>query len=463
MCGVIAALGKKAEGQVAKGLKVMAHRGIRSRQVGVAGGAMGHVRLPIVGTTEEYDQPVVRGRTTLAFVGEILDFRERSWGAECDVDLVADTWTGKRSRTQDGPEGFREYDGFWSIVAHEGMYGALRCSVDYLCQKPLYVRDDPSALAVASEPDAVACLGPTNLDPVYLSAVVKWGYCPETWRTPYVGVRRMLPGEVAVLRTTGVVGYRVQYRVVDFLAPLQLTPADLKTEIESAVRRRVMSSDVPVACLVSGGLDSAITYTLARRDGDVKAYHVYNDGDDATFVSPDAVGLGCDNVSLERGLDYMQEPIDLGSLTPQVALSDAVAQSGGEQVCLTGDGADELFGGYSRAARYDSQASDVWHELVGWHLPRLDRVMMRNRVEVRSPFLARRVAAAALALPRGQRIDKRILRDLFRNDLPLGVADRPKLALRTREVAEAREVRSKDLVEMFVRRYGVLQESFKGE
>jgi asparagine synthetase B (glutamine-hydrolysing) len=121
-------------------------------------------------------------------------------------------------------------------------------------------------------------------------------------------------------------------------------------------------------------------------------------------------------------------------------------------VCLTGDGADEFFGGYGRSQRYDSQASDVWHELVCWHLPRLDRVMMRNRIEVRSPFLARRVAGMALALPRRLRTDKAVLRDLFRNDLPPGVADVPKRPLRMANVEADREGWSLQLIEEFRKR-----------
>jgi hypothetical protein len=111
-----------------------------------------------------------------------------------------------------------------------------------------------------------------------------------------------------------------------------------------------------------------------------------------------------------------------------------------------------LLGGYGRAGRYDSQQSDIYHELVNWHLPRLDRVMMRNRVEVRSPFLARRVVEAALGLPRWQRTYKKILRDLFRPELG-DLVDVPKKPLRTPEVERDRESETLKLVKEFMRRW----------
>lgn len=444
MCGVAASVGDRSGERVTRMTQRLSHRGIRSSVTELGGASVGHVRLPIVGVGEDHDQPVRRGPWTVAFVGEILDFRERDPLAECDVDLVADAWS------ESGPEGFRELDGFWSVVAHDARDGTVHCLVDYLSQKPLYLRTDGGLSAVASEPDALLDLGPVVLDRVYLGAVVRYGYCQETWRTPYEGVRRMTPGEYAVL---GPEGLR-SLRRVDVLDPVRGSDDDLRREVEAAVRRRVTSSDVSVACLLSGGLDSSIAYVLGSRHGDLRAFHAENgEREVCVRVTNRFEDVALSTMDLPTALSYHQEPIDLGSLVPQAALSDAVGRTG-TRVCLTGDGADEVFGGYGRSLRYDSQASDVWHELVAWHLPRLDRVMMRNLVEVRSPFLARRVVRIGLGLPWSDRRDKSSLRRVFRGELPAGVADVVKRPLRTIEVESDRERRSRNLVDLFTKEHG---------
>ena len=455
MCGVLATVGAD-RATFDRAFALIEHRGVRHRVYDCPKGVLvGHARLPIVGLDDAYDQPFHVENWTAGYVGEILDFRDHEPDAECDLGLVARTWAAH------GPAGFRRFDGFWSVVAVDQMTGDIHALVDYLAQKPLYCRSDRAVAAAASEPDAVAALAPVTPDEIYFAAVVKWGYCPETWRTPYREVWRALPGQHVVLRR----GQPTERHSVDGLSPRAATPEMLKAEVELAVRRRVLSSDVPVACLVSGGLDSAIVYTVAKRYGDVVPYHVENGEaewaqkvvgergahycDPTAMYALEAEATGCDEGPVERALRYFGEPVDLGSLIPQVTLSDAIGNRGGERVCLSGDGADELFGGYARAERYDSQKSDVFHELVGWHLPRLDRVMMRNRVEVRSPFLSRRVAEMALALARPERTGKKVLRDLFRGDLPEGVADRPKRALRTATIEVNREANSKMLVDKF--------------
>lgn len=453
MCGVVAALGSP---DLTEPMRRLAHRGVRGMIKGGSEGTVGHVRLPIVGLGEEHDQPMLKRDWLIGFVGQLLDFRETNPGMECDAELVRDLWVDS------GPFGFKDRDGFWGIVAIHETTGTLHVLTDYLGQKPMYYRSDfPSA---ASEPDALIPFGPVTYDQVYMSACIKWGYCPDLARTPYNEIKHVLPGEHVVIDWS----HEVHRRILDPLTPTSwITGANVVREIELALKRRVQSSDVPVACLVSGGVDSAIVYTLSNRYGEVRPYFV-SDGtaDDGyhdaygvvnrlrTFPDPQDAFLlhkplsrtTYGDISVHDALAVMQEPIDLGSLRPQIALAEIVKES----VCLTGDGADEMFGGYERSTRYDSQWSDVFQELPAWHLPRLDRAMMRHRIEVRSPFLARRVAQMALTIPHGLRQDKRLLRALFSGDLPPGIAQAPKKALRTAEIAHDREAYSKMLVKAFM-------------
>lgn len=439
MCGLVAMLGHSRDKQFVKALSMLSHRGLRGRMTKNEAGQIGHCRLPIVGLGHEYDQPVSVTGGHLAFVGEILDFRDDNYAAESDVNTVVDIWQTR------GAPGFNRRDGFWSIAVLDEEAEQLHLLCDYLCQKPLYYRKDiPSA---ASELEPLVTFGEVSPDEIYFASVIKWGYCPDTMRTPYAEIKRVQPGEHVVLGKKD-----IRRAIVDPLIPCY-DQSDLHVEMEKAIKRRVLSSDVPVAVLLSGGLDSSIVYSLARKWGSVKAYFVETDEPDLEEKMAVSAVLGGDDIvvanakSVQRSvaLDIMQEPIDLGSLIPQVALSDVVK----ERVCLTGDGADELFGGYGRASRYDSQASDVWHELVAWHLPRLDRVMMRNKIEIRSPYLSRRVAEIALGLPWEYRRDKSFLRHVFQMDLPPGLARRKKKPLRTSEVERDRESITLEMVRQF--------------
>lgn len=454
MCGIVAALGRGSALAVEKALRSMSYRGDRSRMADSLSGAIGHVRLPIVGLSEVYDQPYVskRGDWMLGFVGEVLDFRDEDPGLLSDFPIVINTWE------KHGPGGFRKFDGFWSVVAIDRGTGNLWGLVDYLAQKPLYYRTDRPS--IASEITPLLEFGAVTMDHTYLSSIPKWGYCPENHRTPFEEIRKVPPGHFIRIAPDG--SYILKH--VDPLYPA-FGEYDLFVELDAAVRRRVLASDVPVTLLLSGGLDSSIVYQISKRYGDVQPFHIEQGTSDSLEEDASAAyqaqgSLKCvsfsqeDAPSIDDRLSVMQEPVDLGSLCPQILLSRAIRQETDAIVCLTGDGADELFGGYSRALRYDSQYSDVFHELVMWHLPRLDRVMMRERIEVRSPFLARRVVQIALGLDRSLRTDKSILKHVFRNHLPKVVTRMRKVPLRTKQVLHNSEAYWLQLVEAFKEKYG---------
>jgi asparagine synthase (glutamine-hydrolysing) len=131
---------------------------------------------------------------------------------------------------------------------------------------------------------------------------------------------------------------------------------------------------------------------------------------------------------------WNESPIDLGSVIPQYYLFDAIRQNSDFRVVISGDGSDELFGGYRRIKEYDSQSSDIFDELSYYHLPRLDRMSMSHTIELRNPFLHHDIIRFALTLPLEWRTDKKILKDTFAPILPPEIVNRQKEALKNPEI-----------------------------
>ena len=314
---------------------------------------------------------------------------------------------------------------------------------DPLGKKPLYF--NTKEFNIASEIKSVKT--DDKLDMKYLGDVRKFGYNTDE-RTPYSSVKRIqhgmiymfAAGDPAPLRLNGPQGIIVENGRQGAVGEL----------LRSAVNDRIETiADSKVACLLSGGLDSSIIAALLIERGlDVDFYTIEN-ADDAQFVvdfenhfnikverlkyEQDDV-LQNDDLFREIYMDTNEGPIDLGSVVPQYYLMKTISEAGDYRVIFTGDGADELFGGYSRIHEYDSQGSDVFSELPYYHLPRLDKSSMRFTLELRNPFLSHAVINAALAMPKDMRIDKRILKAVFGNLLPKSIIDRPKLALKNPQI-----------------------------
>ena len=207
----------------------------------------------------------------------------------------------------------------------------------------------------------------------------------------------------------------------DFTEPVEGKLYDL---IDEAVKNRLKGHE-DITLFLSGGLDSSIIRHHIG-ENEVHSLCVDNKEDlDYAFMvdkEVEAVDITYD----ERALIAMESPIDLGSLYPQYSL----CKSAPTTVIITGDGADEVFGGYRRMKEYDSQMSDVFSELPYYHLPRLDRISMFHTKELRSPFLSLKVVRYGLSLPYKERMDKSHLRECYRGILPDEIVDRPKEPLK---------------------------------
>ncbi|MGI8580499.1 MAG: asparagine synthase-related protein [Solirubrobacteraceae bacterium] len=218
---------------------------------------------------------------------------------------------------------------------------------------------------------------------------------------------------------------------------------DIREVIADSVRRQMMG-DVPVGVFLSGGLDSTLIAAIAAR-------HLAESGDRLpTFAvglegSPDLLAarqaadyLGTDHYEriydaedaiaavapVVRAIEHF-DPSLVRSAVPNYLLAEMTARH--VKVVLTGEGADELFAGYSYLRDF-ADAGELHTELVrtvrGLHdlnLQRCDRVTMAHGLEARVPFLDRQVIAFSLGLPAAWKQngpEKKMLRDAFSGWLP---------------------------------------------
>lgn len=437
MCGfVYCPFGDSAEVQLR--LYRIMHRGLDESWAHIAPafqGFIGHARLPIQGVSHVYDQPITRMGRVFAHVGEIYNSRVWAGPGENDSNMLA------RLYAEEGHEVFRAFDGMWSFIDITGL--RARVFVDQLAKKPTYY--DLKTGNVASE---IRALVDDHLfDPLYFAHVCKWGYSPTT-RTPWQNIRSIPPGTMLEIqkKNDGTVEFDLQPVLPADRAKSPVTHAVNRYNIEQAVRNRMVSSDVPVAILASGGLDSTIVLKLALqyRTQDVTVIHIEN-GEQRYFDMLDIpsnvrvlqLGIYSDisNDKLNEILQVNEGPVDLGSMIPQFLIAEAL-QKNGIHVALSGDGADELFGGYRRAHVYDSQLSDVFDELVHYHLPRIDKHNAYHQVEMRSPFLAPAVVSGALSIPYGDRTEKQFLKKTFQDIVPKEILNRKKEPLKSQAVRD---------------------------
>ena len=419
MCGFIA--GKNLPQNLSQLIEHMSYRGLPGYKGYLWFGGkdqmqFAHYSLPFVNLDPAVCVQPINSNPPALFVGEIFNYKEL--GYETDIECaIEEFWKDDKLFNA-----FHQFDGFWSFVTMYG--GNIIAATDYLSQKPIYYRTDMEALA--SEIDVLIHLGQTTRDEVFMSNTLKWGYSPDA-RTPWNEIKQIPPGH-----------YYYRGAVHEYWDWSKVSCTDLRTDLLKATELR-LGGQRDVAVLLSGGLDSTIIYGLIKQLGrEVTAVHV--DNAEKGFANL-ALHLGdtMHHVKLDSVFDYEalivhQSPVDLGSVKPQIAMAKKLRELGFYAV-MTGDGADELFGGYRRAKEYDSQMSDMFCELPYYHLPKIDRTMMRYTIETRCPFLAPSICKHAMNTPYVERNgEKKVLKQAFADIVPPEILNRDKHPLKTEAI-----------------------------
>jgi asparagine synthase (glutamine-hydrolysing) len=368
----------------------MRHRGPDSDgywEDGQAGLALGHVRLAVLDLTEAGHQPMASacGRYVLVLNGEIYNHMELR--AMLEGEAKAPRWRG-HSDTETVLAAFAAWGIEKTLQASVGMFAMAlwdrqeRCLAlmrDRLGEKPLHMGFVGGRFVFASELKALAGLPgfDRGLDRRALSLLVRHNYIPAPYSV-YRAISKLLPGTWMILSETELRGQalpaaRAYWSIGDtssqrgaaisFGSDEEAIDA-LEQRLSMAIQGQMLS-DVPLGAFLSGGIDSSIVAALMQKNSaqPVRTFSIgfhdpaFNEAEHAKAV---AAHLGT------RHTELYVSPEDALAVVPQLpSLYDEpfadssqiptflVARMARQQVtvALSGDGGDELFGGYSRYVR----------------------------------------------------------------------------------------------------------------
>ena len=505
---------------------------------------LGHRRLSIVDTSARGNQPMEYGNLVSAFNGMIYNFRDirqtliqkgYKFHTETDTEVILAGWAEWQQDLLPRLHGMFAF-ALWDKAAKR-----LVLARDRFGKKPLYFKNWRGTFAFGSRFDAIEALTETaQLSHEALSWLLTLKYIPDPFSASDE-IQKLPAGHVLEItgdKQTITKWYRAQPDAAALSLSASSQRQNLRALLDQAVAARLVS-DVPIACFLSGGIDSAIVASLASNHTHIDTFTAGFDQslfDESKMARETAKHLGTNHheVRLKEEDQFgmidellnaaLDEPFGDSSALPSLFVAKAIKPHA--TVALSGDGADELFGGYRK---YQGElAVRAWHRLPGtlrhslktiinalphshahrltdkfrqlqrfmhgaerdeYHrhaawmevaasahdiqlmldknkhedlvnmlrrietpdgmdnlsrtllrdmhtvlisdmLVKIDRTSMQAGVEVRSPFLDHHVAEMAMAIDGKHKIawrhGKKILRDMFKNDLPKTVFDAPK-------------------------------------
>ncbi|MBB3411928.1 asparagine synthase (glutamine-hydrolyzing) [Rhizobium sp. BK316] len=388
-------------------------------------GAMGTNRLAIV-DRDQAKQPIVdpASRRVIVMNGEIYNHRElrielQSLGyvfrTSSDTEVVLQAFIAWGSLC------LQRLDGIFAFVIYDPETGDTFAARDHIGIKPLYYSEGDGLVCFASERKCFLGLAKTT--------------------------QEVMPGSYW---HNGMVARYVTFEAIpNFGMKEAAVIEECKQRMEDAVRKQV-ATDLPIAVIFSGGLDSTIILHLATKfHKDVTAFSIgTNDSADLAFARRFCAERGIPHVITEfhhgqigRNIrnsvfnGEFFEPVDISDMLTMAAVYAAV-RANGFKVALSGDGSDEIFAGYDLfKTATDPYGLSTYrlNNLYRTDLQRTDRSSMANSIECRVPFLDRAVIELAMSLPFDMKVrngvEKYVLREAFRSEIPSYMIDRPKIRM----------------------------------
>lgn len=376
MCGIAGFISPKrflGQDKFSKTLDLIAHRGPDSRgelSESAQGVWLGHTRLAIVDLSPAGHQPMATAdnRFVLVFNGELYNFsllRQEllalgvSFQSNSDTEVVLKAWA------QWGQECLTKLIGMFAFCVWDKEAQTFFLARDRAGEKPLYYQLGSGELIFGSEQQVFSQLGdaPLALSQQGLLDYLNFGYTLGR-DTLLAGVQKLEPGTFLKWKfgedTAEVSSF---YELPDN----QTADFDVKLAVEALdhtlgeVIQDQLLADVPVGLLLSGGLDSSLIASYASKiHPEIESFTVvfpdFKSNDESAFASSISRYFGtkhrtveADQVDLEEFITVVQNcetPVSDPAFYPTYLLSKEISKHC--KVALSGDGADEVFGGYER-------------------------------------------------------------------------------------------------------------------
>lgn len=383
MCGIAGFLGYRGDphGELKKMLGCMVHRGPEDEGIYIDRDkrlAFGHRRLSIIDLTDSGKQPMRSndGRYLLTYNGEIYNYRElrdllKKKGAifhgASDSEVLLNAiceWGLKKTLSS--------VRGMFAFALYDYKKKQVFLIKDRFGEKPLYYGQIENVFYFASDIAAIHRVGRENglrINGDVLSGFIKYGYIAGN-QSIYEGIYSLEPGTVLVYDIQPGVAHKYKYWSYEVLnggrevfdGTLDDAVDKLEEILSEAVRIQLQSSDVPIGVNLSGGIDSSLVAAIAQKQSKktVKTFSIGFENqrfNETIYAKQIAAHLGTDHHEL-----YMQED-DAKELIPHI--SEAFTEPFADiselptllvsrfakkdvTVVISGDGGDELFGGYNR-------------------------------------------------------------------------------------------------------------------
>lgn len=335
---------------------------------------LGHVRLSIIDLQDSANQPFTSncGNFVIVFNGEIFNYKELKkryfhensfWKSNSDTELLLELIIKVGLK-----KALNDIDGQFSFIIYDKIKNTITLVRDIAGEKPLYYGYDQNNLLITSDLRVVKNINffAKDIDKTAVSSYKLFNYINSD-RTIYKSFKKIKPGYFCIidLQNHKTLKYERYFNLKKENTYLSFEENDLISIFENNLinsLKNKLTSDVPISLMLSSGVDSSLisvllseklnykidTYTISFEEKNLNEFNDTNDFCNYFGIPNNEVKISGDAIKSYITImnQVFSEPFADASQIPTYILCNEISKK--YKVCLTGDGADEIFSGYNR-------------------------------------------------------------------------------------------------------------------